>query len=427
MLAKTLRRKFFDGCGCCQPTVSPANPGRRQFLATSAATLGVGAAALQGILPAAAQAPARTRIDVHHHFIPPFHADVMMAPGRRAGRAAAEMVAGAVARGHGQERDRHRDRCRWCSRASGSATTCDESRKLARELNEYGAKTVAGPSRPLRPVRRDRAARRRWQPEGDRIRPRHAQGRRHRPADQLSATSISAIRRSRRSTTNSTAARRWSTSIRPRRTAAAVSCRASRRRRSSTPPTPPAPSPMSCSAAPPPSSPTSAGSSRTRAARCRSSPAASSASRQERKPAHLPNGPLPEFTEVLLRARPGQHAGPDRGAAQDGVDLAGAVRHRLPVPRRRRGQRRHRRLRLLAPPTSRAIERDNALRPAAAAQSGVIVRRRDVSFRGAANAATPQELDDYSRLSDRLSRMCSSRSCLALTSDGAPIIRSSAR
>jgi len=48
----------------------------------------MGVAALGRIGRAQAQIPAaRTRIDVHHHFIPPFHVDAMMAPGRRTGAA----------------------------------------------------------------------------------------------------------------------------------------------------------------------------------------------------------------------------------------------------------------------------------------------------------------------------------------------------
>src|SRR5262249_20441668 len=57
-----------------------------------------------------------------------------------------------------------------------------------------------------------------------------------------------------------------------------------------------------------------------------------------------PRGAFARVQEVPLRAGARQYAGPDRRAAQDGVDLAGALRHRLPVPRRRGGQPRHRRM-----------------------------------------------------------------------------------
>src|SRR5437762_939740 len=63
------------------PTQAPAQPARRSFLIGAAATGFV----LGRVPPAAAQAPvAKTRIDVHHHFLPQFHVDAMMAPGRRA-------------------------------------------------------------------------------------------------------------------------------------------------------------------------------------------------------------------------------------------------------------------------------------------------------------------------------------------------------
>ena len=94
------------------------------------------------------------RIDVHHHFVPQFHIDSNGS--RTAGRsAAAEMVGRAVDRGHGQGRHRHLDAVDpqpgiWYGNNSTS------SRKLARELNEYCAKTVKRPSRPLRLVRRHR-------------------------------------------------------------------------------------------------------------------------------------------------------------------------------------------------------------------------------------------------------------------------------
>ena len=77
--------KFFRTCRCCEPP--RASPTRRTFLAAGTAALGLGAVpAISRIAPANAQVPAaKPRIDVHHHFIPQFHVDAMMAPGRRAG------------------------------------------------------------------------------------------------------------------------------------------------------------------------------------------------------------------------------------------------------------------------------------------------------------------------------------------------------
>src|SRR5262245_22686720 len=92
MNAKPTRRRFFAGCQCCEPSRWPSSPARRKFLAGGAAALGLGAVSgVGGAAPAVAQTPAakppaaKTRIDVHHHFIPQFHVDAMMAPGRRAG------------------------------------------------------------------------------------------------------------------------------------------------------------------------------------------------------------------------------------------------------------------------------------------------------------------------------------------------------
>src|SRR5262245_10930012 len=86
---KTSSRRMMSGCVCgCEPTMTASGPGldRRNFLAGGVAALGLGAAAAGGVAtPAVAQAPAKTRIDVHHHFIPKFHVDYMNAPGRRVG------------------------------------------------------------------------------------------------------------------------------------------------------------------------------------------------------------------------------------------------------------------------------------------------------------------------------------------------------
>jgi predicted TIM-barrel fold metal-dependent hydrolase len=133
------RGKFFSACACCEP--APGNPSRRKFLAGGTAALGLAAVAPLAA-PAAAQAPAaRTRIDVHHHFIPPFHVDAMMAAGRRAGPPPPKWSP---------------DLSIEDMNKSGIATAIlsiaqpgvwfgnnvEESRKLARELNEYGARMV---------------------------------------------------------------------------------------------------------------------------------------------------------------------------------------------------------------------------------------------------------------------------------------------
>src|ERR1700719_4170987 len=71
---KPLRHSAFRVCACCQPVALPANPARRNFLPRGVAALGLAASAR----PAAAQATAeKTRIDVHHHYVPPAQGEAM--------------------------------------------------------------------------------------------------------------------------------------------------------------------------------------------------------------------------------------------------------------------------------------------------------------------------------------------------------------
>jgi predicted TIM-barrel fold metal-dependent hydrolase len=76
-------RRLLRGCACCnEGSVATATVSRRHFMAGGAAALGLGTIA--GVTvgtsrPAAAQAAAKPRIDVHHHFLPPFHKDVLLA------------------------------------------------------------------------------------------------------------------------------------------------------------------------------------------------------------------------------------------------------------------------------------------------------------------------------------------------------------
>src|SRR5262245_20071525 len=72
-------RRLSFRCSCCESRFAPRIV-RRSFLTGGAAALGLGA-----IAGARAQVPSPARIDVHHHFVPPFHADVM-ATRRQSGR-----------------------------------------------------------------------------------------------------------------------------------------------------------------------------------------------------------------------------------------------------------------------------------------------------------------------------------------------------
>jgi predicted TIM-barrel fold metal-dependent hydrolase len=144
MSANTTRRKFFRACSCCEPPPVPASPARRNFLAGGAAALGLsaGLATIGRVQPAAAQATLpRTRIDVHHHFLPQFHIDAMNAPGRRAGGPPPKWSPALSL----EDMDK-----------SGIATAIlsvvqpgvwygnnvEESRSLARQLNDYAAKVA---------------------------------------------------------------------------------------------------------------------------------------------------------------------------------------------------------------------------------------------------------------------------------------------
>src|ERR1700741_3424859 len=71
---KPLRHSAFRVCACCRPMALAANPARRNFLAGGLAALSLGASAV----PAGAQAAAeKTRIDVHHHYVPPVQGAAM--------------------------------------------------------------------------------------------------------------------------------------------------------------------------------------------------------------------------------------------------------------------------------------------------------------------------------------------------------------
>jgi len=147
-----MRRKFFRPCACCaEPSsmaaplsaaapASPASPPRRHFLAGGLAALGWGAAgAAARTAPALAQENAKTRIDVHHHFITEEHIQAMMKPGRRAGGRPPQWS---------PERSLEEMDKRGIATAILSVVQpgvwfgddVEESRELARHLNEYAAK-----------------------------------------------------------------------------------------------------------------------------------------------------------------------------------------------------------------------------------------------------------------------------------------------
>jgi predicted TIM-barrel fold metal-dependent hydrolase len=122
---------------CCAPNRFSAGPvlSRRRFLSVGAAA-GAAAVVADGA-PVRAQT-AKTRIDVHHHFIPQFHREALAS--RRGG---AGMPAWSPARSI-EDMDKSGIATSILSIAQPGVWFGDneESRRLARQLNEFGTKTV---------------------------------------------------------------------------------------------------------------------------------------------------------------------------------------------------------------------------------------------------------------------------------------------
>src|ERR1700726_2664930 len=127
---KPLRHSAFRVCACCQPKALPANPARRNFLAGGLAALGLGVSAV----PAAAQAASeKTRIDVHHHYVPPSQGEAMAKHG---GQAPKWTVQSSLA-----DMEKAGVTTAVLSLAPPGVWFGDveEGRSLARACNEYGA------------------------------------------------------------------------------------------------------------------------------------------------------------------------------------------------------------------------------------------------------------------------------------------------
>jgi predicted TIM-barrel fold metal-dependent hydrolase len=80
-IEKPAKHGLFRACACCAPTAGLPNEARRNFLAGGIAALGLSASAAN--FAAAQTAPTKTRIDVHHHYLPPVQAATLSA--KRAG------------------------------------------------------------------------------------------------------------------------------------------------------------------------------------------------------------------------------------------------------------------------------------------------------------------------------------------------------
>ena len=146
MSAKSTRRKFFRSCVCCEPTSFSREPdSRRTFLAGGAAALGLGPLPAIGRVhaPAAAQpAPAQDRGSTCTTISSrQFHVDSMMAPGRRAGAPPPKWSPALSL----EDMDKSGIATSILSIAQPGiwyGNNVEESRNLARQLNEYGAKMV---------------------------------------------------------------------------------------------------------------------------------------------------------------------------------------------------------------------------------------------------------------------------------------------
>jgi predicted TIM-barrel fold metal-dependent hydrolase len=132
------KRRTFLRCTCCELPRTPPNAARRGFLA-GAAALGL-LPAIGRFTPAGAQTSAKTRIDVHHHFLPKFHVDAMMAPGRRAAPPPKWSPASSL-----EDMDNSGIATAILSVAPPGVwygNNVEEARGLAHQLNEYGARLV---------------------------------------------------------------------------------------------------------------------------------------------------------------------------------------------------------------------------------------------------------------------------------------------
>ena len=132
------RHTLFSICTCCQPA-RPADPpqvARRSFLSGGIAALGLGTVVTPAARAQTATPLTKTRIDVHHHFLPPAHGEAlsrhkMGSPKWTPQKSLDEMDKSGIATA---VLSQVQPGTWW-----GDA---EESRKLSRIVNEYGAKLV---------------------------------------------------------------------------------------------------------------------------------------------------------------------------------------------------------------------------------------------------------------------------------------------
>jgi predicted TIM-barrel fold metal-dependent hydrolase len=127
---------FTRGCICCMPPAPTVS--RRSFLAGAAS---LGTAATIAAPSVSAQTAKPHRIDIHHHMLPQFHLDAVSKPGRRTAGGFPKWSPAMTL----EEMDKSGIAISALSQAQPGVwfgDNVEESRQLARELNEYGAKLV---------------------------------------------------------------------------------------------------------------------------------------------------------------------------------------------------------------------------------------------------------------------------------------------
>lgn len=129
---------IFSSCVCCKPLADSRGPAlnRRKFLAGGAAVLGTTASVIGAPAVRAQPQPAKTRIDVHHHMVPPAHADFLKSKNFPAARWSVQASL--------DDMDKSGIQTSLLSQIQPGTWFGDaeESRKMSRIINEYGAKLV---------------------------------------------------------------------------------------------------------------------------------------------------------------------------------------------------------------------------------------------------------------------------------------------
>src|SRR4051812_1580308 len=125
---------IFSDCACCAPTPASTGPefGRRKFIAGGIAALGLGTVGA----PAVQAQGAKNKIDVRHHFLPPEHREALGKHKAGAPKWSVQMSL--------DDMDKSGIGTAVLSQVQPGTWWGDnaESRRLSREINEYGAKIV---------------------------------------------------------------------------------------------------------------------------------------------------------------------------------------------------------------------------------------------------------------------------------------------